>query len=95
MSTFLLSYLPTFSSENIWQLTFLMNIKDINVNFDFTTDTKSFWDGFWEGNNGLGAVDTAGSGYNVTVNKLSRQSGLTGENERTEVNRLPFFSSGF
>lgn len=32
-----------------------MNVKDINVNFDFTTDTKGFWDGFWERNDGLGA----------------------------------------
>lgn len=32
-----------------------MNIKDIDVNFDFTTDTKGFWDGFWERNDGLGA----------------------------------------
>lgn len=32
-----------------------MNIKDINVNFDFTFDTKGFWDGFWERNEGLGA----------------------------------------
>ena len=32
-----------------------MNLKDIDVNFDFTTDTKGFWDGFWERNDGLGA----------------------------------------
>ena len=32
-----------------------MNIKNIDVNFDFTTDTKGFWDGFWERNDGLGA----------------------------------------
>ena len=32
-----------------------MNIKEIDVNFDFTTDTKGFWDGFWERNDGLGA----------------------------------------
>ena len=32
-----------------------MNIRHIDVNFDFTTDTKGFWDGFWERNDGLGA----------------------------------------
>ena len=32
-----------------------MNIKDINVNYDFTSDTKGFWDGFWERNDGLGS----------------------------------------
>ncbi len=32
-----------------------MNIKDIDVTFDFTSDTKGFWDGFWERNDGLGA----------------------------------------
>ena len=32
-----------------------MNIKDINVNFDFTSDTKGFWEGFWDRNDGLGA----------------------------------------
>ena len=26
--------------------------EDIDVNFDFTTDTKGFWDGFWERNDG-------------------------------------------
>lgn len=34
---------------------YYMNIKDINVNFDFTSDTKGFWDGFWDRNDGLGA----------------------------------------
>lgn len=32
-----------------------MKIEDINVNFDFTTDTKGFWEGFWERNDGHGA----------------------------------------
>ena len=32
-----------------------MNLKDIDVNFDFTSDTKGFWDGFWERNDGLGS----------------------------------------
>jgi hypothetical protein len=27
----------------------------IDVTFDFTTDTKGYWDNFWERNNGLGA----------------------------------------
>ena len=26
----------------------------IDVTFDFTTDTPGFWDGYWEGNDGLG-----------------------------------------
>lgn len=32
-----------------------MRLIDINVNYDFTSDTKGFWDGFWERNDGLGA----------------------------------------
>ena len=32
-----------------------MKIKEIDVNFDFTTDTKGFWEGFWNRKNGLGA----------------------------------------
>lgn len=32
-----------------------MRIRDIDVNFDFTSDTKGFWEGFWERNDGLGA----------------------------------------
>ena len=27
----------------------------IDVNFDFTTDSKGYWDGFWDRGNGLGA----------------------------------------
>lgn len=30
-----------------------MNIKDIDITFDFTTDTKGFWDGFGRGMMGL------------------------------------------
>lgn len=32
-----------------------MEMPFIDVNFDFTTDTPHYWDGFWEGNNGLGS----------------------------------------
>lgn len=32
-----------------------MVLKDIDIHFDFTSDTKGFWDGFWERNDGLGA----------------------------------------
>jgi hypothetical protein len=32
-----------------------MTLKEIDVNFDFTSDTKGFWEGFWERNDGLGA----------------------------------------
>ena len=32
-----------------------MRLRDIDVKFDFTSDTKGFWDGFWERNDGLGA----------------------------------------
>ncbi|MBR5554157.1 MAG: hypothetical protein IKV98_09970 [Clostridia bacterium] len=32
-----------------------MNLKDLNVNFDFTTDSADYWENFWERNNGLGA----------------------------------------
>lgn len=32
-----------------------MNLSEINVNFDFTTDSERFWEDFWERNSGLGA----------------------------------------
>ena len=32
-----------------------MELRDIDVTFDFTSDTKGFWDGFWERNDGLGS----------------------------------------
>lgn len=35
-----------------------MNIKDIDVNFDCTSDTKDFWDGFWDRGYGLGVGKT-------------------------------------
>ena len=28
---------------------------DIDVTFDFTTDSPGFWDNFWERNNGIGS----------------------------------------
>lgn len=31
------------------------SLRDIDVHFDFTSDTPGFWDGFWERNSGLGA----------------------------------------
>jgi hypothetical protein len=31
-----------------------MTIKDIDVTFDFTTDSFNYWTNFWENNNGLG-----------------------------------------
>ena len=31
-----------------------MKLSDIDVNFDFTSDTPHYWDGFWEYNDGLG-----------------------------------------
>ncbi len=33
----------------------MLEYKDINVDFDFTSDTKGFWEGFWERNDGLGS----------------------------------------
>ncbi len=32
-----------------------MNVLDIDVNFDFTTDTPNYWNNFWGNNNGLGS----------------------------------------
>ena len=32
-----------------------MELKDINVNFDFTTDTPHYWDGYWELKDGMGS----------------------------------------
>lgn len=31
------------------------SLRDIDVYYDFTSDTPGFWDGFWERNSGLGA----------------------------------------
>ena len=33
----------------------LDSIKDIDVSFDFTTDSPAYWDNFWDNKNGLGA----------------------------------------
>ena len=32
-----------------------MELKDIDVNFDFTTDTPHYWDGYWEQKDGMGS----------------------------------------
>lgn len=32
-----------------------MEIKDIDVNFDFTSDSMDYWEGFWARNEGMGA----------------------------------------
>jgi len=44
-----------------------MDLKEINVNFDFTTDSLNFWENFWERNNGLGA---GGSDPDITSKTL-------------------------
>ena len=31
------------------------NLKDIDIHFDFTSDTPGYWDGFWDCNSGLGS----------------------------------------
>lgn len=31
------------------------SLQEIDVHFDFTSDTPRFWDGFWDRNGGLGA----------------------------------------
>ena len=28
---------------------------EIDIHFDFTTDTRGYWENFWDNNNGLGA----------------------------------------
>ena len=45
----------------------MLELKNINVEFDFTTDSVNYWDGFWERNNGLGA---GGSDPDVTSKTL-------------------------
>ncbi len=44
-----------------------MYLKEINVNFDFTTDSLNFWENFWDRNNGLGA---GGSDPDITSKTL-------------------------
>ena len=39
----------------------------IDVTFDFTTDTPGFWDGYWEGNGGLGATSADPDKYSPTL----------------------------
>lgn len=36
------------------EITYGVIINMIDVNFDFTSDTPGYWDGYWERNNGLG-----------------------------------------
>ena len=49
-----------------------MNLKDINVNFDFTTDTKGFWEGFWDRKNGLGAGGADPDSKSKTLRQYSQ-----------------------
>lgn len=49
-----------------------MTLQDINVHFDFTTDTKGFWDGFWERADGLGAGKTDPDAKSQTMRDYHR-----------------------
>ena len=49
-----------------------MSIKDIDVNYDFTNDTKGFWEGFWERNNGLGSGGADPDSKSKTLRKYSQ-----------------------
>ncbi|MCQ2246647.1 MAG: hypothetical protein MJZ69_07670 [Bacteroidaceae bacterium] len=40
---------------------------NLNVNFSFTADTKGFWDGFWERNDGLGSGKTDPDSKSATM----------------------------
>ena len=52
------------------------NIFDIDVNFDFTTDTPNYWNNFWDNNNGLGMGNNDPDTSSKTLqlyHKLNRQ----------------------
>lgn len=42
---------------------------NIDVSFDFTTDTPEYWDGFWDRNNGLGAGGNDPDALSKTLQK--------------------------
>lgn len=46
-----------------------LEMKSIDVNFDFTTDTPNFWDGFWDNNNGLGGSKNDPDALSKTLQK--------------------------
>lgn len=44
-------------------------MRRIDVNFDFTTDTPHFWDGFWSYKNGLGGSRSDPDALSKTLQK--------------------------
>ncbi len=43
--------------------------QNIDIAFDFTTDTPGFWDGFWERNNGLGYCGNDPDSHSPTLRR--------------------------
>lgn len=42
---------------------------EIDIHFDFTTDTRGYWENFWNNNNGLGASKRDPDTYSKTLQK--------------------------
>ncbi|HJK73666.1 MAG TPA: hypothetical protein O0X34_01565, partial [Methanocorpusculum sp.] len=42
---------------------------EIDIHFDFTTDTRGYWENFWDNNNGLGASKRDPDTYSKTLQK--------------------------
>jgi hypothetical protein len=50
----------------------MMTKKEININFDFTSDTPRYWDNFWQNNYGLGAGTTDPDSESKTLQEYHR-----------------------
>ena len=46
---------------------------DMDVKFDFTTDSPNYWDGFWERNDGLGYGGSDPDASSPTLRNYHRQ----------------------
>ncbi len=47
----------------------MIDAKDIDVSFDFTTDSPGYWDGFWDRNDGLGGGGSDPDSVSPTLQK--------------------------
>ncbi len=51
----------------------MVNNVEIEVSFDFTTDTPNYWDGFWDRNGGLGAGGNDPDSCSPTLQKYQQR----------------------
>lgn len=50
----------------------MFTIRDIDVSFNFTSDSKGYWDGFWDRNDGMGAGASDPDSKSATLRKYHK-----------------------